>query len=84
MSGPVLRLALPAAVGDGVTSLALGELLLIAGLVTLVTPVPVRQGFWHVQIWWSRSTFGSIVVKLSEIKASQKIKEKDFEFNKKG
>ena len=51
MPGPVLLLALPAAVGDGFTSATLGELVLLPlpGLITLVTPVPVRQGLWHVK-----------------------------------
>ena len=51
MPGPVLCLTLPAAVGDGVTSGAPGELVLLplASLVTLVTPVPVCQVLGHVE-----------------------------------
>ena len=53
MPRKVGHLALLAAVGDGVTSGALGELLLPSdGLVTLKTFLTVRQwlnvGFWHL------------------------------------
>ena len=49
MPGPVLLLALLAAVGDGLTSAALGELVFLplASLVTLVTLVPICQVLWH-------------------------------------
>ena len=50
--GPVSHLALLSTVGDGVTLLALGELLL-AMLLTRVTRVPVSQGLRHFMTKWS-------------------------------
>ena len=46
VSGPVLPLTLLAAVGDGVTLGALGELL-VASLLTSLTTLPVRDNLRH-------------------------------------